>query len=271
MKCKIGFNTGMTEVSATEAEAATSGRSISPVPSLVQVFFPERHTALAYYNDTFDLRRGDIVYVDGKLAGLQGRVVDVSLRFKIRISDYRRVIGLADTEVHGTFQPAGSYLLTFDPAALPFEKVITWYKPPVGAEEEYAAGDDGASFHLDDLSGMKADAPIIERGEKYYREDRVVYLSIRGTRGRAIVEGTQPYELEFEYADGEIRDLVCSCFCSGTCKHEVAAMLQLRESLALAERCCPGGFAASGALTAITKIAFFSFVIDSRESGSITV
>ena len=34
-----------------------------PVPSLVRVYFADRGAEYTYYNDAFDLREGDIVYV----------------------------------------------------------------------------------------------------------------------------------------------------------------------------------------------------------------
>ena len=50
-------------------------KPVTPGPSLVWVHFA-RNRAYSYYNDAFDLHRGDVVYVEGKLAGLR-RVVDV--------------------------------------------------------------------------------------------------------------------------------------------------------------------------------------------------
>ena len=78
---------------------------------------------LAHYNDSFDLYCGDLVYVDGKLEGLCGRVVQVSYHFKIKLSDYRRVVAAADTEIHGTFYLAGPHLVTFARQTLPYGKV----------------------------------------------------------------------------------------------------------------------------------------------------
>ena len=75
---------------------------------------------LSYYNDLFDLKVGDIVFVEGKLEGLCGRVVDVTYNFKIKLSDYKRVISVADTEVRGEFFFAGSHFITFDPTVLPY-------------------------------------------------------------------------------------------------------------------------------------------------------
>ena len=52
--------------------------------SVVQVYFPERHASYAYYNDRFDLKCGDIVFVEGKLEGIRGRVTEVNYNFKIK-------------------------------------------------------------------------------------------------------------------------------------------------------------------------------------------
>ena len=62
-------------------------RTIVPRKSLVQVRFPGKGMALSYYNDLFDLKPGDLVYVDGKLEGQLGRVVEISYNFKIKLSD----------------------------------------------------------------------------------------------------------------------------------------------------------------------------------------
>ena len=83
---------------------------------------------------------------------------------------------------------------------------------------------------------MGAAGAIAERGQNYYMENRVRYLCLNGTKGYAIVEGTRAYTVEFEYQNGTVRNLLCDCYCSYPCKHEVAAMLQLRETLGLIEK-----------------------------------
>ena len=50
----------------------TSQRTLAPRKSVVQVSFPGRGGALAYYNDQFDLKVGDRVYVEGKLERSSG-------------------------------------------------------------------------------------------------------------------------------------------------------------------------------------------------------
>ena len=112
MQFKIGF-----ALSEEKKEETTAPASAPVVPderlprrSVVRVHFPQRNMTLAYYNDRFDLHRGDLVYVDGKLEGMRGRVVDVNYNFRIDLADYKRVIAVADTSVSGRFVLAGSHL-----------------------------------------------------------------------------------------------------------------------------------------------------------------
>ncbi|MBR4889483.1 MAG: hypothetical protein IKU17_10090 [Clostridia bacterium] len=226
---------------------------------------------LAYYNDQFDLHRGDIVYVDGKLEGLRGRVTDVNYNFKIRISDYKRVIAVVDTTVSGQFFMAGSHFITFDRTALPAGKAASWFKAPEKEEEEFASGFDDTAFHLHDLSGMNVSALIAERGHEYYTENRVRYICMDGRKGYAIVEGSEAYEVEFEYHKGEISQLTCSCYCSYNCKHEFAVMLQLKETLKWIEKHCADEYERTGYFVAVDKSALFAFAIEDKEMGSFTL
>ena len=66
----------------------TSQRTLAPRKSVVQVSFPGRGGALTYYNDQFDLKVGDRVYVEGKLEGQLGYVAAVNYSFKIKLSEY---------------------------------------------------------------------------------------------------------------------------------------------------------------------------------------
>ena len=58
--------------------------------SVVRVYFPARGFACSYYNDKFDLKKGDGLYVDGKLEGLLGFITEVSYCFKINIALTRK-------------------------------------------------------------------------------------------------------------------------------------------------------------------------------------
>lgn len=235
--------------------------------SVVQVYFANGKK-LAYYNDQFDLHRGDMVYVEGTMEGQRGRITEVNYNFKIKLSDYKRVIAVVDTTVNGQFFMAGSHFVTFDPAVLPRRKIKLWYIAPEKGEDVYVSGNDDSTFRLDDLSEMKISHAIAERGHEYYMDNLVRYISIDGSQGYAIVEGSESYEVEFVYRDGEISNLICSCPCTYNCKHEFAAMLQLKETLDMIAKHYAAEYDRSGYFAAVNKAALFTFAIDGKETGS---
>ena len=267
MKFPIGFAFS-DESRKVEMEPLVQ-EAVVPVKSLVQVYFPDRNQTLTYFNDQFDLQRGNFVFVDGKLEGIRGIIREVNKNFKIKVADYKKVISVADTSVSGQMHMAGSHFVSFDTSVLPYEKIRSWFLPPVKAEDEYETGNDDTAFTLDKLGDMKVSQAIFERGRDYYIEDRVVYLSIDVGHGRAIVEGEHAYEVEFDYADGEIRNLICSCPCGYTCKHEVAAMLQLKDTLEKIEK----NYAElhQDYFAAVEKHALFRFVIQFKQTGTFTL
>ncbi len=240
-----------------------------PKKSVVQVYFPHRGTGWAYYNDRFDLKVGDFVYVEGKLEGYRGQVTEVNYSFKIKLSDYKKVVAVVDTNVEGDFCLAGGHIVSFDDMAIPFSKVLTWFKAPE-KEEEYVSGDDNTfSFPLDDLSKMKLPHSFMERGHGYYMGNKVSYLELDGYRGHAIVEGSHNYEIEFDYIDGEISNLKCTCFHSGGCPHQVAVMLQLQETLKLIDEHYKDEYYDYFAI--ISKGVFINTVMNKKVSGKISL
>ncbi|MBQ2245865.1 MAG: hypothetical protein II324_02295 [Selenomonadales bacterium] len=202
---------------------------VTPRKSVVRVQFPDRGIHLSYYNDRFDLKVGDLVYVEGKLQGLLGRVIEVNYHFKIKIAEYKRVITVVDTSIHGNLFATKENFITFERDALPREKVIAWFKAP--SQEEFAIGWDDSCFTLDDLSGMNVSKAIRKRGYRYYIDARIKYISLDNGQGYAIILGSELYEVEFECVGREIRNLYCTCLCGCNCKHEVAVMLYLKELL----------------------------------------
>ena len=272
MKWPIGFNADISKEKDVAASCPSETPTIVPRKSVVQVHFPARNMTLSYYNDKFDLHRGDLVFVDGKLEGLRGRVVDVTYNFKIKLSDYKRVIAVADTNVTGEFFLAGSHFVTFDEDAIPFKKVITWFRAPLKPEDEYATGYDDKSFDLEHLEEMGVSNSIADRGANYYRDNKVVYISVDSNCcGYAIVEGSEPYIVEFDYENGTISDLTCTCFCSYPCKHQFAAMLQLKETLERIMKHYKDQYEESGYFAAISKPVFMNFAVDGKETGSIKI
>lgn len=272
MKFTIGgFASDRREEKIMDAVYEALHEAVIPRKSLVQVRFPGRGMALSYYNDQFDLKPGDFVYVDGKLEGQLGRVTDVSYNFKIKLSDYKRVIAVVNTKVSGQFFMAGSHFVSFEPGCIPKEQISLWFKAPSNEDEEYVSSTDETSFRLDDLKSMNITAAIAERGHEYYMDNKVRYLCVDGSHGFAIVEGGESYTVEFEYKNGEISQLICDCPCSYNCKHEFAAMLQLRETLELIEKHYAEEYKQTGYFSTINKGTLFTFAIDGKETGSFTL
>ena len=267
MKFPIGF--AFNDETKKVKMAPLVQQDVVLVKSLVQVYFPERNQTLTYFNDQFNLKQGDFVFVDGKLEGIRGIIREVNKNFKIKVSEYKKVISVADTNISGQLHMAGSHFVSFDASVLPYEKIRTWYLPPVKEEDEYETGNDDTVITLDKLGEMKVSQAIWERGRQYYMDNHVRYICVDGGNGRAIVEGERAYEVEFDFADGEIRNLICSCPCGYTCKHEVAAMMQLKETLELIEKQYTDLH--HGYFAAIVKGDLFRFVIDSKETGTFTL
>lgn len=271
MKNKVGFVYDTMQKVTKNLQVNQGKDTIMPRKSVVQVYFPDDGRTFSYYNDQFDLHKGNLVFVDGALEGIRGCVVEVNYNFRIKLSQYKRVIALADTDVHGELFIAGSHYVSFDPQVLPVSKAASWYFPPEKEEDEYASGNDESSFYLDDLKGMHASDAILDRGRDYYRSNKVSYLSLDGVQGYAIVEGTHPYEVEFSYHDGEISNLTCTCYCSYTCKHEVAVMLQLKETLEMIQKNYGKQFESSNYFAAVRISDLLGYVLGSREAGSIKI
>lgn len=267
MKNPIGFVfQGQTQKPETELPPR---QETVPVKSTVQVFFQERNQTLTYYNDQFDLQRGDLVFVDGKLAGIPGVIREVNRNFKIRVADYQKVISVADTNVSGKLYIAGDHFLSFDRTTLPYSKLRAWFLPPVEEEDPYETGNDDTAFFLENLREMDVTPEIFDRGRRYYLDDNVRYFCVEDGHVQAIVAGTHAYEVEFDFVNGQIQNLLCDCPCGYSCKHQVAALLQLKETLFLIDRFYPELYGEYFA--AIYKEDLYRFAIDSRESGCITL
>lgn len=272
MSYKIGFRIGFKDndyKKDTVAEKVNAPET-TPRKSLVSVRFDSQNRTYSYYNDKFDLKKGDIVFVEGKLEGVRGIVVEVNYNFKIKLSDYKKVIAVADTKVSGELFFAGSHFVVFDKSIIPFDKVITWYKAPAKPDDEIiCSSDDKEKFLLENLKGMKVSYDIEQRGYDYYLMNKVVYISVDGNEGKAIVEGTVPYEVNFSYNNGEISKLTCECYCNYTCKHQVATMYQLQDILKSITRNYADMYEKSNYFAAICKQALFHVAVDFGGKGSL--
>lgn len=215
----------------SKAEAKVSTAKTNCVrASLVKVYFPEYGYEYTYYNNTFDLSEGDIVFVEGKLENIRGVVTQVSYNFKIKPDDFKKIISKADTTVVGEFLSANNYFVSFDKDFLPFDKAASWFMP-ANKNDGLIYSTDDSQFPLDDFDSLNISKSIWARAKQYFLDNNVKYLSLDKNSAKAIVCGSRAYTVEFEYKDGNISKLVCDCPCVGTCKHEVAVLLTLKQFL----------------------------------------
>lgn len=220
--------------------------------TLVQVYFVAKDDAFLYLCEDIILHEGDHVYVSGKMKDTLGIVVDVRHQFKVRPSKYERVITKIDTQLQGEFKIFNRLLLSFDRKSLGKEKISQWFFPPQG-EEPYISTYRPAPFPLDDLTQFPIEHARLERGLQYYKEQRVVYMCIDDRFGYAIVRGSEYYEVEFEYNNGIIEDISCSCYCDGHCKHEFAVLLELQYMLQMVEKEFKNEYSKNGYVATIDK------------------
>ncbi len=195
--------------------------------SLVLVYFPSIDRSYSYFNDRFELKKGDLVFVEGNLYDTIGEVKEISYSFKIKLSNYKRIRAVLDTNISGEFFSDKNYYITYDLSGLNYEKVVSWLIPP--EDEVFEEEKNGEFFSIFDLEKLGAAPEIIKRGEDYFKNDRVLFLEASETAVRAIVAGEEYYTVEFERRENEIACPICSCYCFGSCKHEVAVILKLRE------------------------------------------
>lgn len=203
-----------------------------PVKSLVRVHFEDEAYELTYFNDRFDLKPGDRVFVSGKRAGEVGIVNSVTTKFRIKASNYERVIALAQTPINGTYKPVADKMLSYDSNALSSEAFRTWVMPPEEPaseeEDDEIIYGDGYEIPLDDPHNAEGvDKTVFGRALNYCSSGRIGYISLKDGVGRAYVEGKHWYELDFRIRDNMIEEAYCDCPYPGLCKHLLAVAVTL--------------------------------------------
>ena len=184
MKSILGFSVGETQ----EAKVIETPCDVHnhPVPSLVTVRFSETGPALTYYNDKYALQAGDRVFVSGKCAGQPGEVEKVTTRFKIRLSDYQRVIAKASISIHGTYELVLDKMISYDENAVSPEEFRSWILPPAhwdgedgGSPEDEVIIGEGYELDLFDLEHCdEITEAVADRAMDYCRSGRVAYLLV---------------------------------------------------------------------------------------------
>ncbi len=261
MRNAIGFDTSPKDENALVPQPENG--MADPVRSVVEVYFIGDGRTFPYYNDRFDLKVGDVVFVSGKLAGKMGIVKSVTAKFKVDLSYYKKVVSRPEFRLSGTFAPIAGMMVSFDGGAAPDAGLFReWVKPPLpdDTEHEVVYGEGYAfcleKFHLDE----DVDPDVFSRAIRYCEEGKVRFLSLKDGVGTAFVEGSVWYEVNFRYCGGRISDMYCDCAYPGLCKHNLAALILLR---ALGEQF--GGDDIPD-FTAVEQSFFFKMLSVSRQS-----
>ena len=147
----------------------------------------------------------------------------------------------------------------------------SWFFPPEADGEFVTGHGPGPTYTLDFLDQMPLPGETAGKGHACYAEGRVVYLSVDGTQGHAIVQGSAPHELTFTYTGGTVSALTCTCYETGLCKHGAALLLQLRETVDFLREEHEEAFAASNRFAAVSKRIFSHFAMDGSAGGCITL
>lgn len=240
-----------------------------PVKSLVKIRFQTIGKELTYYNDSFFLREGDMVFVSGKLYGQVGRVTAVSTKFRIHTKDYERVLSKLDISLHGKFHGVLSHMFCFGAQPVTPERFMSWVTPPADPkkqptedkEQDEIISGDGYTLNINDPGACEDVKEVIwTRGADYYLDGKVRYLSVQDGAGCAFVEGTEIYRVDFRLDDdGLMTGLYCDCPYEGLCKHEAAVALALRKI------CQAPGYADHKSFVALSKELFWRIVTLSEE------
>ena len=74
---------------------------------------------------------------------------------------------------------------------------------------------------------------ILQRGEEYYYDNAVVEFSKTESGYRAVVEGTEDYEVVIQVRDNAVEEMFCSCpYAEGgnNCKHMAAVLFEIEDT-----------------------------------------
>lgn len=223
---KIGFSTNK-ETEHVASQDAYKPVAEKPVKSVATVKF-ENGREYPYYNDKFNLKAGNNVYVDGKLYGKLGVVSDVTTKFKINRTIYKDVISKLDFNISGKFKNCQDYMLTKGNSIITKEQLLTWFIPPFVPKDEYDKPDEyiygeGYSCKIGEID-LNIDAfddavDAIENGE-------LKAILVNNGVGTAVIKNNDnTHIVEFKTDNNALTDIYCDCISPDFCKHCAAVCI----------------------------------------------
>jgi len=255
-----------------QVEEPEEPRFILPLPnfaSLVKIYFPKKDCYYSYINDRFEnLKIGDSVYVSGKLENVRGIVKDQTYSFKFDPKIMQRVVSLCDTKVFGKVYFNKEFCFTFNEETLNFKKVLSWFRPILEEDNLVTVVNNfGKGFSLKEFLKNEFSESDIAFGVDIFEDGCIKFLSLKGTKGYALIKLGDLYELEFEYKDDMIYNFSCSCFNSFNCEHKYATLLTLDYALKTIEKEFKEEFNKTNYFCFVNKNTFLDMTMQNKESG----
>lgn len=209
-----------------------------PVRSIVKVFFPSKNRAYSYYNDKFDLKCDDAVFVSGKLFGVRGFVTNVNYHFRINTADYKKVIARPETAIKGSFFNVNGKMVSFDTNMTPDKFGASIISPP-DPDEEPKDGEiiygEGWSVELADFEEYDyVDADALDDAIDLCKGGKVTYIALQDGEGRAYIEEDNGWRtVDFEFDGTTVSGIYCDCLYPEPCicAHQAAMLITLRMIL----------------------------------------
>lgn len=230
---KNGFsvNTENERIAETTAAAPIVEEAVK---SVVTVLF-DNGKDYPYYNDKFNLKVGDRVFVDGKLAGKIGTVIKVTTKFKVSTKYYKMVLEKLNPEFHGTFKKAENFMLSKGINIIPFEQMKAWLKAPVivfdnddESEEEFYIGE---GYECSLINIPESEDVEIEEYQNAFDEllsDNIKAITVNNGIGQAIVKSNHTHIVDFKMEGDKITDIYCECMTPEFCRHALAVCIAIK-------------------------------------------
>lgn len=263
-----------------DAVVKDADRQLKPVrpkqnpvqPSVAEVYFYEEDVSLPYYTDRFDLKEGDMVFVEGKMAGKRGQVQKICHTFRIKADEYEQIRCVVTFSKPSKLYFSTSHLIEFRARALSVKQVKSWFGIP-DEKVELLIGEGTETFRVSDpfTTGINYEFGMKAHNE-YFRKNKVKYLSLENGNGYAIVVDDQPYEVRFRMdKNGTGRALTCSCREVGVCVHSQAVVFELWELMDTIMGKYRHEYLRFNRFYAVSKDFILPLLMNAKQSGSITI
>ncbi len=197
---------------------------------LVEVKF-DSGMSLSYLSEIEEIEVGDLVTVEGKLEDEIGVVKTVKKSFKTPKFEMKWIESILNRDVSGNYFRLGEDMVSTN-CALTAEKFITMFAG-LKYKDNQAVGEDEIELDLAKFEDDEMfDNELVKlRGKEIFKANGVMFISLQDGIGKAIVRGSEWYEIDFRLQNEKVTYIACDCPYFGDCKHEVALLYKLRDTL----------------------------------------